>query len=686
MSSFRRFAPALALPLLALAFLVIVALSSWGLRGWRLDLTEHGLYTLSPGTQRILDRIDEPVRLKLYYSEHAARDLPQFRVFAQRVTELLQEVAARSHGKVTLEIVDPEPFSDAEDQAAGFGLQAVPINTAGDSLYFGLVGSNSTDGETTMPFIQPDKESFLEYDVAKLISTLTEVRKPVVAMLSGLPTGPGMDPVTGQPTLGWVVDRQVAELFELRRLQPEPTSIGDDVDLLLLIHPKNLPDATLAAIDQFVLRGGRLLAFVDPDAESDAAGGNLLDPVAMAEGRASDLPALFKAWGIQYDPTRVVLDSRHALQVQPDPNAPPLRHYAVLGLHKDSLNQNDVVSADLESLNLSSAGTFSLAAGSPLKAEPLVQSSSSAALADAEAVRSANNDPRALSDGFKPDAKAPYLIAARLTGMLPSAFPDDKTPGHLARSKQPAHIILVADTDLLADRLWVQMSNFLGQQVFNPFAQNGDFVYNAVDNLVGTGDLIAVRTRATASRPFERFEAIQRAAEQQFRTEEKRLQEQLSGLEEKLQQLQPSEPGAAAPALTREQQAQLAEYQRQKLAARRALRDVQHQLNADIERLQFLLKVINIGLVPYVLILVALAVAFWRMLRRHRQAAQPLSGWDITLSLLLGTAVFFGLGLLLFWPKLASLHTSKAIAFVAGFAPPLIVLFRLARRAGAAHA
>jgi len=620
MTRLRRLAPALALPLLAIAFVALVAASSFALRGVRADLTEHQLYTLSDGTVSILGRIDEPVRLKLFYSERAARELPQFRVFAARVVELLEEIASRSNGNVTLEIVDPEPFSEAEDQAAAYGLTPVPLDNAGSSLYFGLVGTNSTDGETTMPFIQPDKEAFLEYDLAKLITTLTVDKKPVVALLSALPTGPGVDPLTGQPSLGWVVDREIATLFEVRRLQPDPTSIGDDVDLLMLVHPKNLPAPTLRAIDQFVLRGGRLLAFVDPDAESDPDG-NLLDPIAMAEGRASDLPELFRAWGIQYDPTRVVLDSRYSMQVQPDREAPPLRHFGVLGLRTDTLNQDDVVSAGLENFNLSSAGAISLAPGSPLKVEPLVQSSSDSALADAEAVRAASGDPRVLSDGFKPDGKGPYLIAARLSGVLPTAFPGDKTPGHLAKSAKPANIILVADTDLLSDRMWVQVGNFLGQAVFNPFANNGDFVYNAVDNLVGDGDLIAVRTRATSTRPFERLDVIRRAAEQRYRTEEKRLQDELASLEERLERLQPSEPGAAAPTLTRAQQDELARFQQQKLATRRALRDVQHELNRDIDAIEVRLRVLNIFGIPLLLLLVAAAIAARNLWRRRAPSA-----------------------------------------------------------------
>jgi ABC-type uncharacterized transport system involved in gliding motility auxiliary subunit len=621
MNFLRRLAPALALPLLAVAFVALVALSAATLRGARLDLTDQHLHTLSAGTQRILDRVDEPVRLKLFYSEKASRDLPQFRVFAGRVTELLEEMAARSHGHVTLEVVDPEPFSEAEDQAAAHGLQAVPLSNAGDALYFGLVGTNSTDGETAMPFIQPDKEAFLEYDVAKLIASLSVEKKPVVALLSGLPTGPGQDPVTGQPTLGWMVDQELAKLFEVRRLQADPSSIADDVDLLMLVHPKSLSEPTLKAIDQFVLRGGRLLAFVDPDAESDPAG-NLLDPMAMAEGRDSDVPELFKAWGIQYDPTKVVLDRKHAmLQSNGSQDTAPVRHFAVLGLHADTLNQKDVVSAQLENLNVSTAGVIALAPGSPLKVEPLVQTSSDVALADVEAVRAAYADPRELGDNFKPDGKGPYLIAARLTGVLPSAFPDDTTPGHLAKSAKPAQIILVADTDLLTDRLWVEVQNFLGQAIPNPFADNAAFVYNAVDNLAGDGDLIEVRTRATSTRPFTRLDSIRRAAEQRFRAEEKQLQDQLATLETRLAELKPAAPGAGVPTLTHAQQAEVAQFQQQKMATRKALRDVQHQLNADIDTIDARLKLLNIFGIPTLLLLVAAAIGLRNHLRRKRAVA-----------------------------------------------------------------
>jgi len=611
----RRSVSLISLALLALGFVALVALTSVTLRGARVDLTDKRLYTLSEGTRNILDRVEEPVRLKLYYSEHATRDLQQFRVFATRVRELLEEIAARSRGKVILEVIDPVPFSEAEDQAAAHGLQAIPLGSTGGSLYFGLVGINSTDGEALMPFIQPDKESFLEYDVAKLVSSLSNDARPVVGLLSSLQTGPRMDP-SGRTSPAWVVDRQISDLFELRRLQGAPSSIADDVDLLMVVHPRDLPDDTLYAIDQFVLRGGHLLAFVDPDSEADQSGIDMSDPLSVAIPRTSSLPRLFAAWGINYDPTQVVLDDKHALQVQPSASGLPVRHLAVLGLGKDALNQDDVVSADLQNLNFSSAGALALARGSRLTMEALAQSSSASALTSVERVRDTAAEPNELREDFSPDGES-HVLAARFSGLLASAFPERSGEGHLAESIAPANMIIVADTDVLSDRMWVQVSDFLGQPVFNAFANNGDFVFNAVDNLVGNPDLIAVRTRAASARPFERVTALRRAAEQRYRSSEQRIQQRLEALEQELAALQQPGPAGQAQALSPQQQAEIIRFQDEKLRMRRELREVQHRLNADIEALGTRLKLVNILGMPLLVVLVSLGVA-WRRWSRRR--------------------------------------------------------------------
>jgi len=504
---------AFALLAIALAFCALVWASGAMLRGARLDLTENHLYTLSPATLRIINKVPDPVTLQLYYSEKAASSEPQFRIFAQRVRELLEEVAAKSNGKVTLKVIDPEPFSDAEEKASSYGLTALPLSTRGDKLYFGLVGSNSTDGEALIPFIDPRKEAFLEYDIARIVTSLSNPGKPVLAVLSDLPNGPGYDPLSGEVRAPWEIDRQLAERFDMRRLQPDPTSIGDDISVLMLIHPKALPPDTQYAIDQFVLRGGRLVVFVDPDAESDP-NGSTIEPGRPAQTRSSNLPILFASWGLSYDPSKVVLDASSAMTVaQADPSLPPVRHVGVLGLRAANMNQKDVVTADLESLNVASAGSLSLRPDSTLKLEPLLQSTANSMLADTQKVRAASSDPGLLARDFKPDGGGPYVLAGRLSGPLKTAFPERSGAKHLTASRRPVNVIVVADTDVLSDRMWLEKKPFLGQEIVNAFANNGDLAFNAVDNLSGDDDLIQVRTRPTSSRPFEVVEAMKRAAE-----------------------------------------------------------------------------------------------------------------------------------------------------------------------------
>jgi len=603
------------LAIVALIFVALVAISGIVLRGARLDLTQNRLYTLSSGTRHIIDKVDEPIHLYLFFSKQAARDMPGLQTYAQRVRELLEEIAARSRGKVLLEVIDPQPFSEAEDRAGAFGLQSVPVGKAGASLFFGLAGTNATDGQTIIPFFQPDKETFLEYDIAKLIANLSSDKRPVVAVLSSLPMAPGYDPASGQAGQGWVIDNELNQLFELRRLQAPLREMAADVDALVLVHPKNLSEDAEYAIDQFVLRGGRLLAFVDPYSEADVGAA---DPSAMFAPHSSDLHRLFAAWGLHYDPASVVLDARYALQVQPQPDQPPVRHPGILGLPRAALNQTDIVSAQLEAVNLSTAGALSLTDDSALSLEPLAQSSDQAATVAAERLKFLP-DPESLFADLKPSGGR-YVLAARLSGPLKTAFPERSGAGHVSEGKADGSIIVVADTDLLADRLWVQVQNFFGQRVVNPFAGNGDLVVNAVDNLVGSSDLIAVRTRAGSSRVFERVEELKRRADERFRNKERELQAQLLETERRLGELQGhNNNDGKGVLLSAEQQAELQRFQDQKLRIRKELRDVQLGLNQDIEALGMRLKLLNILGMPLLISLIALAFALLRVRRRRNR-------------------------------------------------------------------
>jgi ABC-type uncharacterized transport system involved in gliding motility auxiliary subunit len=615
---------------LAVLFLGVVMLSNVGLRGMRLDLTQNRLYTLSPGTQEVLKDLKEPINLYFYFSrEAAAKQAPLVMPYATRVREFLEELSARANGKIHLHIVDPAPFSDEEDRAAEYGLQSLQAG-GGDALYFGLTGTNSTDGRASIPSFQADREEFLEYDVAKLINELGTPKKPVVGLMSSLGMQGQFNPMTGQMGDPWPIYSQLSDLFNLRTLTADVDHIDKDVDVLMLVHPKQLPPKTLYAIDQFVMRGGRLLLFVDPNAGGDASGQDPSNPLAAAmANHSSDLAPLLAAWGVDYDATKVIGDLDLGLEVRSSMQAPPIRHIGILGLGHANMNQKDVVTASLDKINLASAGFLAARAGAKTVFEPLLESSTSAAPIPAQRF-AALTDPATLRDGFKPTGTR-YTLAARITGPVESAFPqgppaDQKAAAgppvvHLAKSTSPANIVIVADTDLLMDYMWVQTRELFGQRVAQAFASNGDFVANILDNLSGSSALISVRGRATFSRPFERVEALRRQADDRLRGKALELQAELQQTETKLTELQNKRNDQSSLVLSPEQEAELKRFVAEKARVRKELRETQRGLDVDINRLNTRLKILNIGVAP---LLVAIAGVVILALRRRRKT--PVTG------------------------------------------------------------
>ena len=604
-----------ALAVLAVLLVAVLLITNVLFRGARVDLTQGHLYTLSQGTKNILASIDEPIHLYFFYSDKGSQDLPQLRTYATRVRELLEEMAGRAKGKIQLEVIDPLPFSEDEDRATSYGLQAVPTGQQGEKIFLGLAGTNSTNGKSVIPFLQPNKEAFLEYDVAKLINDLTQAKKPVVGLITGLPIATGFDPQTRQMREPWAIDQQLSQSFDVRQLNAGSLkSVDKDINVLIVIHPKSLSDDTLYAIDQFVLRGGHLLAFVDPNAEADDAGADPNNPqAAMMADKSSDMPKLFKAWGVQYDPHQVVLDRGHAVQVSLTQGGEPVRDVAILGFTKRDLNADDVTTATLDSINVASAGFFALAKDSKNKLVPLIQSGTDAMTAPTERVRFMQ-DPSQLLNGFTP-TQINYVIAGRLEGKFVTAFPDRKEEGHLAEAKDSGEIILAADTDMLTDRLWVNVQPFFGQKLMNAFANNGDFFINAVDNLTGSSDLISIRGRAISQRPFTRVDDMKRAAEENFRGKEQELQRQLNDTERKLTELQSGKTKGSEMIMSPEQQAELQSFMEKKVEIRKQLRKVQLSLDENIDALGARLKLINIGLMPLLITIAALAFAFWKRRR-----------------------------------------------------------------------
>jgi ABC-type uncharacterized transport system involved in gliding motility auxiliary subunit len=606
-----------ALAVLAVLFVAVVLISNALFRGARLDLTQNHLYTLSDGTKNILHSVDEPIQLYFYYSDKATQDEPQLRTYAQRVRETLEEMVRRAGGKLKLAVIDPLPFSDDEDRATAYGLQSVPTGQSGNNFFLGLVGTNSTNGQAVIPFLQPNKEAFLEYDVAKLIHELSTTKKPVIGLISGLPLNGDFDMATQSMGDPWEIQTQLKQLFDVRELDPATLkAIDPSISTLLLIHPKRLSDDVQYAIDQFVMRGGHLLVFVDPNADADRSGADPNNPqAAMFADKSSDLPKLFKAWGVQYDPQKVVLDRAHAAQISMGRGA-PVRYPAILTFTRRDLNSNDVITANLENINVGTAGFFELAKDSKNKLVPLIQTSADTMVVPSSRIKFLP-DPSQLLVGYKPSDQR-YVIAGRLEGTFTTAFPERNDAGHLAAAKAPGEIVLVADTDLLSNRMWLRVQPFFGQRLVNAFANNGDLFVNAVDNLTGSTDLISIRGRATSQRPFTRVEDMKRVAENSFRDKENHLQNELQDTERKLGALQAQKTKGNEAILSPEQQQELSSFVRKRIEIRRELRQVRRGLDQSIETMGAGIKLINIVLVPLLVTLAALAFAWWK--RRHRTA------------------------------------------------------------------
>ena len=635
-------------------------------KGVRLDLTQDRLYTLSDGTHNLLKSLDGNATLQLFYSDSQTRDLPFLRNYARRVQELLDEYVLASNGKLKLEVIDPEPFSENEDKAAEYGLQAVPLGGVGKEAYFGLVITNDEDDSKreVIGFLHPDKERFLEYDISKLVYSVTQKSRPKIGLVSTLQVNGGYDMMSRQPSSPWLSISQLRQMYEVEELGTNFDVVPDDINLLVVIHPKSedVNIRTRYAIDQYVVRGGHALIFVDPNAESDQAGGGMMGGMMMGVGgdKSSSMDTLFKTWGIEMDKSKVLTDSAYALSVG-SPSGRPVRHLGILGLSPESFNVDDVITATLNNINVATAGAIIKLDGAQTDLEILMHSSSKAMLMDSGKFAMLF-DPSSLYRDFKPTGEQ-YPMAVRVTGAVKSAFPegrpelpkpeeenqteehlgDDASMSveeeeeeeeladssaanqeepakelspHIGESVRPVNVIIVADTDVLTDRLWVQKNNFFGQDIVQPFANNGDMLINMVDNLLGNADLISIRSRGQFSRPFDKVNELERQAEASFYEKEEALKRQLSETDAKLRELQSKKDGEDALVLSPEQEAEIERFVQEKLKIRKQLRDVQHQLSKNIEKLGTQLKLVNILAMPFLITLVALG---FRYQRRRRQ-------------------------------------------------------------------
>ena len=638
------------LALAAVLYVAVNVLFNVSTPEMRLDVTEDGLFTLSDGTLATLARIDEPVELHFFLSEHLGREVPLYASYGLRVRELLAEIAAASGGKVILHEHDPEPFSRGEELAVSFGVQGVPVDSGGELAYFGLAGTNSVDDTETVPFFQPEREMLLEYDIARMIHALSDPEPTVVGVMGSLPVmGEMHAQAQGGVLVPWAIARHLKTAFDTLHLPESIDDLPASVDVMMVVHPRAMSDRAIYALEQFLFRGGRALLFVDPRAESDTSVG----PEA-ASSSAGGLGRLFETWGIEVPDRRLVGDRSMALTINAGTAARPVpaEYLAWLGASAEYLAQDDPVTARLPVLNLASAGFIRQAEDSPLSLEPLITSSPDSAPIDVDAVRGIRPDVLGLLDRFRPDGDA-YVLGARLTGEVATAFPNGPPPRAVAKtaaersaapdppqlmqSRRPINVILVADADLLQDRFWLRKRQFFGRDVEEAIAGNADFVVNALGNLAGSDALLKLRSRGVSQRPFERIRAIEREAESRFQDKERELEDKLRETQEKiagLEGVRTTEDALTGErrvqiSLTDGQRAQIEALRGELLSIRRQLHEVRRSLREHVGRLEAWLQFANIGLVPIALSIVAIVVGLVRIARRRRYHLDFLSARDL---------------------------------------------------------
>jgi ABC-type uncharacterized transport system involved in gliding motility auxiliary subunit len=586
--------------LLAVVFFSLVFVNNQLFSSMRLDLTENQVYSLSEGSKQVLKEIDEPINLYFFFSDKASKNMTSLRNYANRVESLLAEYNTFANGKLKLQVLDPQAFSEQEDQAEQFGLTAANIGVAGEAIYMGLAATNALDEQRVIAFFDPQKEGFLEYEISKLIYQLSEPEPVNITLITDLILNGGQNPMTGQFDPPWTFFTQLEQLYKVEQLSSDITNLPDDTDVLLIVHPKQYSDALLFAIDQYALSGGKILVFLDAHNESEQ--------VAMMAGpipsnNSSNLQRLLSAWGVVFDSEHVLLDAMAGLDIRTQSGG-VTRHFGFVGFTADQLDREDILTSNLEVINGASFGVFNQKEDAITTWLPLIQSTQNSDLMDVSTYAMIQ-DPEELAKAYQSDNQA-YVLAVRLFGQVNSAFeqaPEGTSLTKIKTSTTNLNVILVGDTDLLADRFWVQQSNFFGQTVSTAFANNGDFVSNAVENLGGSDALISIRSRGVFSRSFRKVDELTVIAEQKFRDQEQILQQQLDDTEQQLLQLQNQQVEGGSLVISVEQQLTIDQFLQKKITIRKSLRDVRYQLDKDIESLGNWLKLFNVALAPMILIL-----------------------------------------------------------------------------------
>ena len=601
----------------------------------RLDLTQGKIYTLSDGTKNILKKLDSPVEIRFYYSAKEARMPSPLKTYARRVEDLLNEFRQASHGNIEIKKYDPEPDSDAEDLANLDGIEGKMLPT-GEKIYLGLAVSLDPQ-KAALPFLAPDREKLLEYDLARAISQVFATNKPIIGVMSALPVmGAAMNPMMmrmgqqGQDS--WAFITELKRDFEVKTVPPESEKIDDDIKVLMVIHPKDLKDTAQYAIDQFIMRGGKLIACLDPMSLADQQ--KQQNPMMPAmPGGASNLEKLLKAWGLTFETSKVVADMNYARKLQTRGNQVEIVP-TLLFLTDQAINKEDVVTSQTDELLFVFPGVFTGTPVSGLKQTVLLKTSKQSQLVEPFL---ANMSPSKIVDDFKA-SDTQYNLAVRLDGKFKTAFPDgkpeapktgdekkeeskpeDKAKDSLKETKGDNAVLLIGDTDWLSDQFSVQIQNFFGQKIIQPRNSNLALVQNVVEQFSGDQNLIGVRSRATLNRPFTVVQKMQSEANARYQAEIAKLQKEVEEVNQKVNELQGKKEAGQRFVLSKEQQEEIEKFKQKRADANKKLKSVRRSLQVEIDSLQNRLKWGNILAVPLAVVVIGLVLAG---VRKNKTRAQ----------------------------------------------------------------
>ncbi len=598
----------------------------------RVDLTAERAYTLSKGTRNIISKLDTPVQIRFYCTQGENR-MPVFlKTYAQRIEDLLAEYRQLSKGQIEVQKLDPEPDSDAEDSAKLDGVEGQPTQDLSERVYLGI-SVTMLDSKEVIPFLSPSRERLLEYDISRAISRVATADKPVVGVMSALPVAGQMNQMMmqmgrgGQPP--WAFFSELKQDFTVKQVEMTVDKIPDDVNVLVIIHPKAVTDAAQYAIDQFVLRGGKLLAFLDPMAVLDRQS---QQQMMMGAQSSSNLEKLLKAWGIAFDP-KIVADMTYMGRTRAG------RAPAVLAMTEKAMNKDDVLTSDADNLFMVFAGAFTGTPVEGLRESVLIHSSKDSELVEPMMAQMSEEE---IIKNFSASGTE-YPLAIRLTGKFKSAFPDGKPKADakdaakkpeekpedkkdeasLKESTAETTVVLVGDSDMVQDNIAVTeaMNPFGGQRMVMPANGNLAFAQGAVEQLTGDSNLIAIRSRATRERPFTVIKKMEADAEAKYREKTKELETSLAETQRKLNELQRAKSGESSQRfiLSPEQQKEVANFKAKEADAKKQLKQVRKELRADTDRLENRIKWINILGTPALVAAIGLVVA---AARKSKSAAR----------------------------------------------------------------